>query len=305
MAPDLERQLAAARGLEHAGNWAGAARVYTSVLAVDPAHIDALAGLANCRMNQGEQSDAADAADALVAAAPDQAIGHQYRARQALRAGNWRGAIASATEAVRLEPFEPMNYHVLAAAHVGRKKFRAALKAVDQALELAPDSTVLQAQKAAVLLETKGARAVQPWIDEALEGGGLDNDYVLLQAGSVALARNRLDVARDFLGEALRHDANDETTLSLYLLTDRRRYHLVRMLHQAPYWRREFGLLSWIAWVVMVLLAAMLVVAVAITTHVPGIAIALVYRGVLQSRYDAHRKAVRDHFRQASLKAGY
>lgn len=286
------------------GNPRGAMRQFTSALAVDPEHLDALAGLSQAHLDVGELDAATGPAKAMLTLAPNVATGHRLKTEILRRRRKTREALAAAQEAVRLDPDEPVGYHVLALVQYDLKDMKAALATVRQGRALAPGYSILMAQEAQILLQMKGGRAAQPAIDEALLHG-LDNDYVVLIAGRIALARNRLRDARELLDSVLQRDANDEEALSLYLLTDRKRHGILRRSFQFPFWRKEHGVLGWIGWLgfwtLLIGIAGVLVV----VTHAPGILVGLAYRGFMHLQYAAHRREVKAHFTQFALKSSY
>jgi tetratricopeptide (TPR) repeat protein len=301
----FDQHVAAGEAFAAARNWASAERELTAALAINPNDVRALAAMSNCLSKQGKADRARDTVEGIIALAPNDPVGHRMKAVQLLSAKRPRQAVASAREAVRLDPDDAFNHHVLAAAHVNAKAWKPAMEAATRARELAPHWATAMAQQAGVMMEMKGGKGAQPYIDDAIEAGGLESDYVLLQAGSIALARGRLETARDFLGELLSRNPEDRDVLSLYLLTDRKRHGLMRANFQRRYWRREHGALGWMAWGAGWLLVLAILAPIAAVTNVPGIAIGLAYAAYQNMRYSSHRKAVQEHFRQTALKQGY
>lgn len=302
---EFDHRLAAAEAFAAAANWQAAERELTAALALEPTSVRALARMSDCQMKLGRVERATALVDEVIAAAPNDPAGYRLKAIQQLNARSPQSAIAAAEEAVRLDPDDAANQHVLAAAHVQRKAWKEAMAAATRSRDLAPDWSVAMAQQAIIMLEMKGGKAAQPFMDEAIEAGGLENDYVLLQAGTIALARGRLAEAGDLLGELLRRNPEDESALSLYLMTDRKRHGLMRSNFRRRYWRREHGSWGWLAWGCGWTLVIAAIIPLAILTNVPGFAVVLVYRGYERLRYSAHRKEVRAHFRQVALKSGY
>lgn len=301
----FDQHYAAAEAFLAARNWTAAERELEAALAIDPADAGALARMSHCQMKLGRTERAEEITGELIAADPNSADGHRLRAVQQLNARAPRSAMASAVEAVRLDPLEAYNHHVLAAAHAQRRAWPRAFKAATRSRELSPHWPVAMAQQAATILEIKGGAAAQPFIDDALAAGGLDDEYVLMQAGAVALARGRLEDARNFLGELLRRNAEHEDALSLFLLTDRRRHRLLRWNYRRRYWRRENSPWNWIAWGGGWVLLIAVLTPVVVISNVPGFALGLAWGVYQQIRYRAHRKEVKDHFRRTALRTGY
>ena len=163
---------------------------------------------------------------------------------------------------------------------------------------------MLAAQKALILLHFKGPKAAEPFADEALRLRG-DDAYVLINVARVMLMRGKLEKARDLLEEVLRRDANDEEAISLYLLSDPRRYRLLRLRVQLPYWRKANGVFGWVVWIGLIVLLVGLLLTAAIAGRVPAIVVAVAYQLFWRAQYASHRKQVKKHFAQAQLKAGY
>lgn len=290
--------------LFRAGNIAGAAREFRAALAANPEHVDALIGLGQCHLNRSEYGAADSVAQMLLNVAPNLPQSHRLKSEIMRHRRKFKDAIRHAEEAVRLDPDDPVSYHFLAVVHFDRKKYRDALAIIEQGRKIAPWYAVLAAQKALVLLETKGAKAAEPFADEALRLSP-DDRYVLAIAGQVALLRGRLEKARDLLGAVLRRDANGESALSYYLLTDPKRYHLLRTHVRFRYWRRDNGLLGWLVWLFAWGLLLLIFGVVAIAGRVPAIAVAVAYQLFWRWQYSNHRKAVKAHFVQPKLNPSY
>jgi len=287
-----------------AGNSRGALREFRAALAAEPENIEALTGLCQSHLDAGELGEASAQADELLRLAPELATAHRLKAEVHRRRRNRSAALDFAERAVKLEPDEPVGYHILALVHFDRKNYRAALKAVEEGRAVAPGNAILAAQKALVLLEMKGGKAAEPAAEEALRLD-MDDDYVLATVARVALARGDLDKARDLLSTVLRNNASDEDAISLYLLSDPRRYRLLRSQFQFPSWRKENGVLGWLAWFGVWALLLTIAVALVVGTNVPGLAIGLGYRFFWQAQYAGHRREVKKHFAQPELKGGY
>jgi hypothetical protein len=133
----------------------------------------------------------------------------------------------------------------------------------------------------------------------------MDLDYVLVNAGLILLARGRLNEARNLLGETLRHDARQEEAVSLYLLTNPRKYRLLRAGLKFRYWRRERPLVGgavWIgAWGAFVIAMGLLVGVTQMSAGAVGLAYGLFWR----SQYGAHRRELQAHFAAPKLKPGF
>ncbi len=287
-----------------AGNSRAAAREFRAALAINPEHIDALAGLAQCHLNLQEFSAGDDVARALLSIAPNLPQSHRIKSELLRRRRKLGEARKHAEEAIRLDPNDPLGYHFLAVIHCDRKKFGKALKAVEEGRAAAPWYGVLAAQKALILLATKGGKAAEPLADEALRLSP-DDGYVLNIAGHVALIRGKLDKARDLLGEVLRRDANDEGSLSLYLLTDPKRYRLLRAHLRFNYWRRDHGLFGWMIWLAAWLALLVVIGSVAILGRVPAVVVAIGYQLFWRAQYAGHRRAVKAHFAKPKLNPAY
>jgi tetratricopeptide (TPR) repeat protein len=302
--PHVRQMVSAGWALMRAGNTRGAIREFTSALAAAPEDHDALVGLSQSHLNAGEINQADEPASALLRLAPELAVAHRLKA-EVFRRKRQRGkALEFAKEAVRLDPDAPLGYHILALVQFDQKDYKAALKTVTEGRVVAPDYAVLAAQQALILLEMKGGKAAEPAANEALQLG-MGDDYVLTIVARVAIARGRLEQARDLLDVVLQRDANDEEAISLYLLTNPNRYGLLRSRLQFPSWRKEHGVLGWTVWIGVWILLLMLAIAIVIGTHVPGIAVGVGYRLFWQAQYTGHRREVKKHFAKPVLRSGY
>jgi len=287
-----------------AGNSRAAAREFRAALAINAEHVDALVGLAQCHLNLQEFAAGDEAVRTLLSVAPNLPQSHRIKSELLRRRRKLGEARKHAEEAIRLDPSDPLGYHFLAVIHYDRKKFGEALKAVEKGRAVAPWYGVLAAQKALILLETKGGKAAEPFAEEALRLSP-DDRYVLNIAGHVALIRGKLEKARDLLGEVLRRDANDEGSLSLYLLTDPRRYKLLRTHVRFNYWRRDHGAFGWMIWLVAWLVLIAVVGSIAILGRVPAVAVAIAYQLFWRAQYAGHRRAVKAHFAKPKLNPAY
>jgi tetratricopeptide (TPR) repeat protein len=300
----VRQMISAGWAFMRAGNSNGALREFKSALAVDPENQEALVGLCQSYLDLGDLAAAAEHADALLRLAPELASARRVKAEIYRRRRRRTEALEFAERAVKLEPDEPVGYHILALVHYDRRDYRSALKTLDEGRKIAPGYAVLAAQKALVVLQMRGGRAAEPIANEALRLD-LDHEYVLTIGARVALARGQLEKARELLASVLRRNANDEEAVSLYLLTDPGRYRLLRAHMQFPYWRKEHGLLGWAGWAGAWTLFLIVAIAIVLGTHVPGIAVGLGYRFFWQAQYAGHRKAVKKHFAQPTLKGGF
>ncbi len=287
-----------------AGNIAGAMREFRAALAINPEHVDSLIGISQCHINRGEFAAGDAVAATLMAVAPNMPQSHRIKAELLRQRRKRKEAQKYAQEAVRLDPDDPVSYHFLAVILYDLKKYRDALKVIEKGREVAPWYGVLAAQKALVLLELKGSKAAEPFADEALRLSP-DDRYVLATAGQVALLRGKLEKARDLLGAVLIRDANDESALSLYLLTDPNRYGLLRTHVRFRYWRRDNGAFGWTVWLLAWLVLIALIGVIAVAGRVPAFIAALAYQLFWRMQYSGHRKAVKAHFAQPKLDPSY
>ncbi len=301
---EVRQNITAGWAFMRAGNARGALREFRAALGIDPESIEALTGLCQSHLDLNELREAGKTADDLLRLSPETAAAHRLKA-ETLRRGRSRGkALAFAQAAVKLEPEEAIGYHILAVVHSDLGQHRKALEAVAEGRKVAPWYGVLAAQEASILLQTKGPRAAEPVVREALRLAP-DDTYVMTNAARVFLMAGKLEEARELAAHVLQRDANHESAVSIYLLTDPRRYRMLRRSVRFPYWSRDnrvAGALVWcLAWGAALLVFAFLVV----VTHVPGIVVGLAYRGFWQLQYNAHRNEVKKHFAQTRLKTDF
>ncbi|MGE0740579.1 MAG: tetratricopeptide repeat protein [Hyphomonadaceae bacterium] len=287
-----------------AGNTPAALREFNTALAADPEHRNALAGVAQCQITFGDLKGALQTTQSLLSIAANSATAHRLHADILRRLFKRREALTAARESIRLDPREPVGYHILAVILYDMKNYKKALETVRQGRAHAPNYDILMAQEALLVFETKGGKAAAPLIEAALQQG-LESDYVLVLAANIALSRNDLDRARELITQVLRRNANDEEALSIYLLTDRKRYRLLRAHFQFPHWRNEHGFLGWLGWLSFWLVFAVLVAIIALATRISGLVFWLAIHLFLRAQYNAHRKDVRRHFAKEALKAGF
>ncbi len=290
--------------LFRAGNTPGAMREFREALSINPEHIDSLIGISQCHINRREFEAGDAVATTLLSVAPNMPQSHRIKSELLRLRRRRREARSHAEEAVRLDPDDPVSHHFLAVVLFDLKKHAQALKVIEQGRAVAPWYAVLAAQKALVLLETKGPKAAEPFADEAL-GMAHDDRYVLAISGQVALMRGKLEKARALLGAALRQDANDESALSYYLLTDPKRYGLLRTHVRFRYWRRDNGVLGWVVWLLAWFALLVVIGVIAIAGRIPAFFAAFGYQLFWRAQYAGHRKAVKAHFTQPKLNPAY
>ena len=290
--------------LLRAGNPHGAMREFRAALGFDAEARQALTGLAQCQLDLGQLKEARETARELLRLSPESAMAHRLMAEALRRKRERREALSHAEEALKIDPFDAVNHHILALVLFDMRDLRRALEVVRKGREVAPDFAVLAAQEALVTLELKGGKAAEPLALEAM-GMAPDGEYVLDVAARVKLARGDLEEARELATRILQHNANDEEAISIYLLSDRRRYRLLRAHTRFPYWKREHGAMGWAvwlaAWIALFVVALILIVA----AHVPGLAVGLAYRWFWVAQYKGHRAEVKRHFSQPELKPGF
>lgn len=287
-----------------AGNPNAALREFKSALSVEPENLDALIGMCQSQVDMGDLSAAGEQADALLRLAPELASAHRLKAETLRRRRSRHKALEFAERAVKLEPREPVGHHILAVIHEDLKDYKKALDVIAEGRTIAPWYGVLAAQQAAVVLQVKGGRAAEPIAREALKLAP-DDVYVVTNAARVFLMHGHLDEARELLAGVLQCNANNETAISLYLLTDRQRYGFLRAAVQFPFWRKDHGAMGWLAWLSAWIAGLAVALVLVAGTHVPGLVLAFIYRGFWQWQYDRHRSEVKRHFAQPRLKPGF
>ncbi|GAA1608991.1 tetratricopeptide repeat protein [Actinoplanes couchii] len=131
---------ARARALADVGRLDQAEREVRTGLVTTPADPELLGLLAGLRRLQGDFAGALEFADAAVAVAPGQSVVHIERAECLLALARWDDALATAREAVRLDPWRPEPHRVLARCLTVRKDFGGAREAAGRAVTIAPHS---------------------------------------------------------------------------------------------------------------------------------------------------------------------
>ena len=299
-----ERLVTTGWALYQAGNRRGALRDFRAALAIDPDNPEALVGLSQAQIALGMFGEAGSTADRLLELAPNMAQAHRIRGEVFRRLRKLPQAQSFIEASIRLNPDEAMGYHYLAVVQFERKEYARALKTVDEGRRVAPWYGVLAAQKALILLHYKGAKAAEPFADEALRLSP-DESYVMTEAARVALMRGKLEKAHDLLETVLHRDANDEDAISLFLLTEPKRYRLLRANVQFRFWRKDHGIVGWLVWLAVWLILVAVLILAAVGGRVPAFVVALAYQLFWRAQYSGHRKRVRAHFAQAQLKPGF
>lgn len=290
--------------LYQGGNARAALREFSSALAINPDHRNALVGVTQAHISLSELASADKAADRLLALEPNLSQAHRIKGELLRRSRKLAQAERYLQEAIRLDPNDPLGYHFLGVVDFERKRYGDALKTVLEGRRLAPWYGVLAAQQALILLHAKGPKAAEPFADEALRLSP-DEDYVLTIVARVALMRGRIEKARDLLEVVLQRDANDEQAISLYLLTDPKRYRLLRAHVRFPFWRKDHGVAGWAVWLGVWSAIFLFLVIVAIGGRVPAFVVAVGYQLFWRAQYAGHRKQVRQHFARPVLRPGY
>ncbi len=299
-----DRLVAAGWALVRGGNSRAAAREFKAALAGDGGYEPALTGLAQAQFNLGEITAGQETAEALLRRNAGSAAGHRLLAEALRRRKKPAEALVAARQAIALAPREPLGFHILGLILSGRKDHKGALAACEQGLAAAPGHAVLMAQRADALLELRGPAAASSSAGEALR---LDPDsaFVKRLAARIALAGNQVERARDLLASVLRRDAQNQSALELYLLTEPRRHRFLRTLFIFRYWRIERGWLGTLVGLALVGALIILAIAVAFITSAPGVLFGLGFRWFMHLQYDAHRRAVKAHFAEVALNAGF
>lgn len=287
-----------------AGNMPGALREFQAALQHEPEHLQALSGFIQALMAMSRWAEAGEAATRFLKLAPDVALAHRLQGEILRHQRSLVSAEKHAREALRLAPDDPVSHHFLAVNLYDQKKYAQALQIVDEGRRIDPGYAVLAAQKALILLHHKGPRAAEPVAEEALQLRD-DDSYVLTNVARVMLMRGRLEIAHNLLSEVLQRDANDEEAISLYLLTDKSRYRLLRWRARFGFWRKDHGFLGWIAWLGVWGLIIAVMIAVAVAGQVPAFLVAFAYQLFWRAQYAGHRKRVKAHFAKPELKRGF
>jgi tetratricopeptide (TPR) repeat protein len=300
-AGSIEQLMQSGWAFYRAGNRRAALRDFEAALSINPEHYDGLVGVSQTRLALNDLKQAGAAADELLRIAPDRAQSHRIKGEVLRRQRKLTPAETFVRESIRLDPDDALGFHYLAVIQFERKDYRGALKTIAQGRRLAPDYAVLAAQQALNLLYLKGPKAAEPYADEALRLG-TDDSYVLTESARVALMRGRTAKARELLETVLRRDANDEDAISLYLLTDPHRYHLLRRHVQFPFWRKDHGLFGWLVWLLVWAALFAVIIVAAVGGRVPAFVVAVAYQLFWRAQYAGHRKRVQAHFAQPQLR---
>ena len=93
---------------------------------------------------------------ALLREAPNLPAAHRLQAEVLRRQGRAWSALAPAREAVKLDPQEPLGYHILGMVQMACHDYPAAITSCDEGLKVAPNYAVLIAREGA--LRAGGAR---------------------------------------------------------------------------------------------------------------------------------------------------
>ena len=286
--------------LVRAGNYRGAVSQFHSALAMDPDYTPALIGLAQTQLHMGNIKEAEQTTGAMLRLAPNDAVSHRFRAEVLRQKRRYAEAAKVGRHAIALDPKDPYSYHILALCYSAQKQYRTAIRVCEEGLAQSPNAAVLMAQAAENLMETRGVVAALAYSNEAVRLNP-DSPTATRVAARIALARRDLPRAREITSGILRRNASDEDALSLFLLTDPNRHSYLRNSFIFRYWRKDHPWAGWTLTITGWTVFLAVLIALTFITRAAAVIVVVIIRLFNKSQYDAHRKEVREHFKQVSL----
>jgi tetratricopeptide (TPR) repeat protein len=195
--------------LQQQHRYADAAAELRRVLAGDPHDATAHAMLALCLIEQEQLKEATREAEQAAGLAPDMPLAH-YALGYALLKRNWLDeAKAAATEAVRLDAYDPDHFGLLAAIEFQRRNWPTALEQAENGLAIDPDHNWCTNLRAMALTKLGRRDEAGRALGDALSRNPESSDSHAAQ-GWTLLHRGDHKGAMNHFREALRLNPNSE-----------------------------------------------------------------------------------------------
>ncbi len=214
----MEGSLAKAHALIAAGSLDSAIDEIKAVLARHPDHAYAQALLAACFIDKGFAKDALKEAQAALSTDPSLILAHRVEGLAHLRQKDFALAEQSIRRAIELDPEDAESHRLLGALFDSCAKLNEARTAFEEALRLDPADPSVISSYADFLID-KGELDAADTLLASAPDHVVDNDYLLIARGKIALRRNDLEKAHDLALWALRHDAQNEAAVNLLCQT--------------------------------------------------------------------------------------
>ena len=232
-------KLARARLLREQGRYEEAEAFFTAAIADDPEDASAFCELAMCRLNlAGREKSALDPIGRAISLDPS--AFHFAVKALVLNALDKHGkAIEFADRAIALDPSEPFNCYVKAAALAGQNRWAASEVECRRSLALDPDDNLTK-NLLAIVLRMQGKQ----WETEVAVGQLLEEDpedaWAHANAGWSALTSSDYKKAEEHFRESLRLDPGDEQARSGLLESFKARSPLYRAYLKYVFWMARF-----------------------------------------------------------------
>lgn len=287
-----------------AGNYPAAVREFRSALSLRPEAFNALEGLGHAQLRLKQLNAAKETARSLAAVAPERSAPHMLRAQVLRLQRKPHEALKAVEEAVRLDHADAYVHLMKSWVLNDLQRWDEALGSAYKAQRFNPHDAKIAAQIAELTLVMKGARAGRLMAEAALH---IDPENPEAQAAlaHAAILDKDLKTAREAMASVLARDPNDESAVKVYLLTDPKKYALLREKVRFRYWcyrHRVLGKLAAMGWLLFFLVGG---VAIARGLQAPGLLGMFGYLMLQRHQYETHRKAVKAHFAKPGLKRGF
>jgi tetratricopeptide (TPR) repeat protein len=189
-----------------------AIKVLRQALATDPENIEVRQLLGFALMNDKQYKRALEELNGAIALAPEDSIGHDYRAWALHHLGRDQEAVRSAMESVRLEPGVPRSLRTLSFMQLRAKQVEESAATADRVLAIDPSAETFDSVGLVRIAQGKPKEAIE-WFQRAV---ALEPNNAQYQnnLGVALLKANKIGKGLDMLGEAVRTDPRSETARS-------------------------------------------------------------------------------------------
>lgn len=165
---------------KNAGNKDNALLIYQSIIDINPRNIDALRGIGEIFIEQGNVKDAIASFEKAIAAGPNDALSHTMLAKIALAGGDLANAMKLAERALELDPVSADAGGVRAAIHLQNGEVFEAEQQLQASLAHHPDHPELLAALSQIILDAGYPEAALAHSQAALQQQPDKPEFLLL-----------------------------------------------------------------------------------------------------------------------------
>lgn len=295
--------ISAGWAMNDARNYPAALREFRRAVSLDPNSVKALEGLGHTLIKMKEYDEAEEVGLTLTSLAPDRSEPHMILTQAMRLTDRPKEALAQVEEAVRCAPDDAYVHLMKSWVLNDLERWEESLGSALEARRLVPNDAKIVAHIAELTLVLKGPKAAIPVAREAL---AINPDNADAQASlcHALILSGDLKAARELAETTLAQNPGDEGAVQVYLLTDPKKFSLLRANVALNYWRRRNPKLAryttrpWLMGIVMFL-------AFIAGVGTLGYLAVLVCVVLLHFQHGKHQKGVKSHFALPGLKRGF